>query len=128
MIYKAWLMHSLFSLFKLYNYLAGTTNWYDLPKPPCSDFDQEKDGYTAIQAEEEGLCIPFSYNVELTEKIHPPIRDTVPFLIICYLILDLLICKWRSLVHLCIVFELIHSVINYVIVDEYMSYTETNLL
>ena len=113
--YKTWCFHTLYSLFKLYNLAAGLTTWNELPKLSCADFVLKNDSYQELDAEKEGLCMALNYDRSFVESIHSPISTILKALTIISIVLDVLIIKWRPLVHLCLIVDITHEVLRVMI-------------
>ena len=52
--------------------------------------------------------MPIPFNEELLDQIRPTMDSVIFFIVIVSLIIDIAICKWRKLVHLCLYLEMLY--------------------
>ena len=101
--YKTWGMNSFAILFRTLNFATGNTTWYELPKPPCLKLLGEID---AVEAYDSGACLLQNYNEDFVVGNHKTFRMIIIFFLILGLVLNVLIYKWRNLVDLCLLYDL----------------------
>ena len=77
---RAWVLHALYSLFRLINWIYGTSAW--LGNECINDIDNKND------------CPP--YNRAILDPMTPVLRNLARITIILGLVLDLVIIKYRK--------------------------------
>ena len=105
---RAWLLHSMYSFARAFNWAYGKSAWRD---NECID-------------DVEGLTDCPKYNRELLDPITPTVRIITKITIILGVLLNLSIIKYRNLANLILYFESIASTI-YVLIPtkEYLEFT-----
>lgn len=105
---RAWITHCAFNLSRVMYWASGTSIWLSVSTPCTAEASESRSQQEEV---EEPTCVPYEFNEELVSELRPSLKLASMVLLVCSVLLDIAIFKWRMLADFILYFNCITSVL-----------------
>ena len=122
---RAWIIHCGYTLLRLAYWASGQSIWLSESRS-CYRNGEETTIISKDDVHDD--CVSVDFNEELVERIKPAVYYTAMVLLLCSVLLDMTIYRWRGNADWIIYFEFVTSFISFAIPSSQSNYSEFYIL